>query len=265
MRARVREVMKAPNTLVSPENLVTRARSIMRISGSMSLPVVDAGKLEGIITARQVLRITSTRSNIPVKGLMLKPVLVATPDEPLKKFVEQMLELDLSTIPVIKSSSNLTLLGTVDIEDILTLILPTIPPELKVEAIMRRRVDVCRPGDSIKSIWDLMEETGYSGLPVVRKERRGRGLEVIGVITRSNIIQSGSARIAEESEKGPHVRSRVEHLMKTPATTVGINSSLKKGVEVMIKKGIGSLPVLDGKKLVGIITRNDLIKNCMGG
>lgn len=40
--------------------------------------------------------------------------------------------------------------------------------------------------------------------------------------------------------------------------------STKQAALTMVEKGIGSLPVLEDEKLIGIVTRDDLLRHCAG-
>lgn len=266
VRTRVSDVMLPCSTFVNPNDLVTRARSVMRASGLRTLPVLDDdGKLAGIMTIRQLLRITSTRSNIPVAGLMIPPRLVATPSDSLSKLARGMIELEISLVPVVRSLSDQTVVGVVRLDDILRYVTQSLRSSgLAVEDIMTKKVVSCSPEDEIPKVWDIMEETRCSGLPVTRYNKPKHAVEVIGMITRSDIIRSGAIRLAEESDKG-RFRSppRVHGLMRTPAIVVPPNTTLLDAVDLMLKRNIGRLPVVEGGKLVGMVTRGDAVDACM--
>lgn len=262
MRTSVGDVMQPCSTFLNPNDLVTRARSVMRMSGLRTLPVVDDdGKLIGIITEREMLRITSTRSNILVRGFMLPPRLLATPNDNLAKLAEDMIELEVSLVPVVKSLGDQTVMGVVRLDDILRSISHSLKSsKLTVGDVMSKEVVSCGPDDEIPRVWDIMERTHYSGLPVTRYNKRRHVLEVIGMITRSDIIRSGAIRLAEESDKG-RFRSppKVQSLMRTPAVTASPSMPLLDAIDLMLKRNIGRLPVVEEGKLVGILTRGDVI------
>lgn len=264
-RTSVRDIMQLSATFVSSRDLVTHARALMRSSGFKTIPVVDGGRLEGLLTSRNVMRITSSRSNIPVAGLMLPPQPIVTPSDDLLKLSKDMLALELSDVPVVQSHADRTLVGLVRLDNILEKITGAIKPSLTVGEIMTHKVITCSPDDDISRVWNVMEQTRCSGLPVVRQDRRKRRLEVIGVITRSDIIRSGVARLGEESDKG-RFRSppRVSSLMRSPAITATPEMTVSKAGELMLKRRVGRLPVLARDELVGIVSRSDIIKVACG-
>jgi len=266
-RVSISDVMQPCSVFVRSGDLVTKARAVMRSSGLRTLPVIDGGRLEGIITSRHVMRITSTRSNIPVAGLMFSPRLIATPAGDLAKLAKEMVGLGISNVPVVQSYGDKTVVGLVRFDGILKRLAGVMKPSLVVGELMTRKVVTCGPEDELPYVWDIMERTHYSGLPVARYNRRKHANEVIGVITRSDIIRSGATRLAEESTKGkgrfrnpPRVRS----LMRTPAITATPEMPVSKAIDLMLGRGIGRLPVVEGGKLVGIISRSDVIKAACG-
>ena len=260
--ASVGDLMRPCSVFVSSHDLITKARSVMRSMGMRSLPVIDGGRLVGILTDKQIMRITSTRSNIPVAGLMLSPQVIALPTQDLARLAREMVELEISNVPVVQSPSDKVVMGVIGLDDILKRVSKSIGPEVKVSAAMSRKVVTCSTEDEISHVWNLMENTRCSGLPVTRYERKKRGPEVIGVITRSDIIRSGTVRLGEESYKGGRLRSapRVRALMRPPAITIGPDAPLADAIELMLRRNVGRLPVVERGILVGILTRGDAIR-----
>lgn len=257
----VSDVMRPCSVFISSRALVTRARAIMRSTGLRTVPVIDGGRLEGIITPREIMQITSTRSNIPVAGLMFPSRLIATPSTELAELARRMVGLEISDVPVVQSYSNRTVVGLVKLEDLLRRIAGKIPQKLLVGKVMTKRVVSCHADDEISRIWNLMENTPCSGIPVVRYETAKRVNKIIGVVTRSDILRSGTTRLSEESTKGRFRASpRVKSLMRTPAIVASPRTPVAEAIDLMIKRNIGRLPVTDNDNLVGIISRSDIIK-----
>ncbi|KUO40449.1 MAG: hypothetical protein AVW05_03680 [Hadesarchaea archaeon DG-33] len=263
MRVSISDVMQPCSTFVSSRDLVTRARAVMRSSGFRALPVIDGGRLEGIITAQQIIRITSTRSNIPVAGLMFPPRIIATPASDLAKIAKDMVRLEISNVPVVQSYSDKTVIGLIRLDGILKIV-GGMKSKLTVGDIMTKKVVTCERDDEISRVWGIMEQNRNSGLPVTRYDKQKHKLEVIGMVTRSDIIRSGEIRLAEESVKGGRPPTKVRSLMRTPAITVSPKVPLAEAIELMLKRNVGRLPVVDEGNLVGIVSRSDIVRVACG-
>ena len=263
MRVSISDVMQPCSTFVSSRDLVTRARAVMRSRGFRALPVIDGGRLEGIITAQQIIRITSTRSNIPVAGLMFPPRIIATPASDLAKIAKDMVRLEISNVPVVQSYSDKTVIGLIRLDGILKIV-GGMKSKLTVGDIMTKKVVTCERDDEISRVWGIMEQNRNSGLPVTRYDKQKHKLEVIGMVTRSDIIRSGEIRLAEESVKGGRPPTKVRSLMRTPAITVSPKVPLAEAIELMLKRNVGRLPVVDEGNLVGIVSRSDIVRVACG-
>lgn len=249
----VEEVIQPSPPTISPSDLATRAREVARSTELKSLPVTENDSLKGMITSRDLLNITSTRSNIPVIGLMTPPIIIAKPEWSLIELSRKIIQADVDPVPVIKSSIDKSLLGIVSLEDIIEKLNETSGDEIKVREIMSEDVITCTPEDKVSKIWNLMGETSYSGVPITQKEK------VIGMITRSDIIKSGKSRISIESESGRTI-PKVKTLMEAPPRTIKPNEVIDTAFNLMTNHNIGRLPVVENDNIIGIIDREDLIK-----
>jgi acetoin utilization protein AcuB len=56
----------------------------------------------------------------------------------------------------------------------------------------------------------------------------------------------------------------VSQVMSTPVITVGADEPLETAARLMLQDKVGSVPVVDDGRLVGIITETDLLKRIVG-
>jgi len=49
-------------------------------------------------------------------------------------------------------------------------------------------------------------------------------------------------------------------LVASPVITVAPDASVAAAAEMIINRGIGCLPVIDDRKLIGIVTKTDLLR-----
>lgn len=253
----VREVMTTSVVAVHEDDPATRVRALFREYGYRSFPVVDSeGRLTGIITRGDIMRISSSRSNLLAGGLMSTNVFTALPGENILEAARKMIRMDVERLPVVNSSTDSTLVGIISAHDIIEALLESghEPIKKRVADIMTREVVVCSYDDPVTKVWTKMDDTGFSGMPVVKNG------EIIGIITRKDIIDAGFARISREDDKGKARNpASVEKVMTTPAITVYRETDVREAGRIMVEKQIGRLPITENKKVVGIVDRDDVI------
>ncbi len=118
---------------------------------------------------------------------------------------------------------------------------------LKVGDAMTRvgEIVTVSPKNSLEDVLFLIQKTGHLGFPVTEGER------LVGIITLSDIT-----RVPDE--KRPSLR--VEDVMNRNVIWVTPEENLENALKTLIKNDIGRLPVVEDGRLVGIITRSDIMK-----
>jgi acetoin utilization protein AcuB len=124
-----------------------------------------------------------------------------------------------------------------------------------VKEIMTTKVVTIKSGDTLHKAQSLMVKNSIRHLPVVEKK------ELLGIITESDIrgafVQSNndSSRITVLDPK----KMMVEDFMTRDPETVQPDTNIEDAALLVYKNKIGSLPVIDGEKLVGIISILDML------
>ncbi|HEY75592.1 MAG TPA: CBS domain-containing protein [Thermoflexia bacterium] len=128
--------------------------------------------------------------------------------------------------------------------ELLDLLPRHVRPAVTVEQIMSRGVQVLSPDTTVAEANDRMRRTGHEGYPVVE------GGKVVGLLTRRAVdraIQFGMAA------------APVRQVMEPGSVTVSPKDSVEKLRRLMIETGWGQVPVVEDGKIVGVVTRTDLI------
>lgn len=254
---------------VSVDTHATKVRSIFREEGLRTIPVVSKNRLEGIITRGDILNISSTKSNIDARGIMEHPRVIATPDMDLTHIAREIMKADTICAPVVESQDDMHLVGIITVSDILRNFLynGAIPSNEQLKEITVSDVVTCNYDDLISQVWKKMDETGFSGLPVMKNNK------IIGIITRMDIINSGNVRMALESESHETRGSvRVEKIMKTPPVVATSHTLTREAAEIILEYDIGRLPIVKNPiyikreprrakeaDLIGIVSREDIL------
>ena len=98
---KVSDIMSNNPQSVGINEFVTRAREIMRDYDYDSLPVLDNGKVAGIITLQDIINVTSTKSDVTVSGYVRLDIPRLTPDTGLAKAAYVIIHTSEGRAPVI--------------------------------------------------------------------------------------------------------------------------------------------------------------------
>lgn len=110
-------IMSSPVKTVTPATTINEAWRIMLRYGHTGLPVVEDGRLVGVISRRDVEKANlHGLSHAPVKGFMSHNVIWVTPDVPVTEIMQLMIEHDIGRVPVV---DNGRLVGIVSRTDVL--------------------------------------------------------------------------------------------------------------------------------------------------
>jgi len=111
--------------------------------------------------------------------------------------------------------------------------------------------------DSMKKAMDIMKEREIRHLPVMKEREK-----LVGIVTERDIKQaSPSPATALEIREIYYLldKVKVKQIMTRRVYTVSSNASIEEAALIMREKKIGCLPVVDGGKLVGILTETDIL------
>jgi CBS domain-containing protein len=135
-----------------------------------------------------------------------------------------------------------------------------------VEQLMTRSVITVTPEAPLKHVASLLVDHGISGLPVVDQG------EVVGVVSEADIIAKEQGRVngrpgvvsrrihrADRFEQKRTARTAGE-AMTTPAITIETYRPAAAAATLMTEQGVNRLPVLRNGRLVGLVTRADLVR-----
>ncbi|MHC1711780.1 MAG: CBS domain-containing protein [Solidesulfovibrio sp.] len=143
-----------------------------------------------------------------------------------------------------------------------------------VREIMTPRVVAATPDQTALEAARIMADAGVSGLPVVSGET------VVGVLSIKDLL-----RLMDLPDKAhpatlvalllhpatcaaPAVpragETAIAEIMTAPAVTIGPDTPRSEATALMIARGINRLPVVDGRRLCGIVSRGDVVRSCRG-
>lgn len=110
------------------------------------------------------------------------------------------------------------------------------------------------PDDTLTRAADIMREFRINHLPVVEKGK------LVGILSDTDLRNASLASGPAQGAQTPADRSsRVREVMKTEVWSLTPEDSLEDALLVICRKKFGALPVLSEDRLVGILTKVDLL------
>lgn len=113
------------------------------------------------------------------------------------------------------------------------------------------------PKTTLPEAHRLMKECHIRRLPVV-----DRG-QVVGILTLGDIREASPSDATSLSIYELNyllAKLTVEHIMTREPLTIAPSATIREAAQIMLERKIGSLPVIEDEKLVGIITESDIFR-----
>jgi tRNA nucleotidyltransferase (CCA-adding enzyme) len=121
-----------------------------------------------------------------------------------------------------------------------------IKPAVTVSQIMSYGVVHTLPPDTtVAEASEMMRRYGHEGFPVVEEG------QIVGILTRGQIDRALQLSFDDAS---------INFYMYKGEISVRPDDSVQKLQDVMVEHSLGQVPVVEGGKIIGIVTRTDLIK-----
>jgi CBS domain-containing protein len=247
--------------VIDKDQLVSFAIEQMRKKRVSRLPVMDGGKLVGIVTEKDIVaRLSSTRDGgLPSSGLRVSSIMTSNPItiSPEANDIDaakEMVTHRISSLPVINREGKLV--GLITKTGLTRLCLSV--EKVYVGQIMTRNIVSISPYSRIVNAARLLLEKDSSMLSVVDEGK------LVGVITYGLIALAMSA--IRERTDGKHIDKQfrqitVSSAMRPIPPICHPDSKVKEGVKTIIDERLKGLPVLDYKeRLVGVLTKTDLVQ-----
>ncbi len=152
-------------------------------------------------------------------------------------------------------------------------------PPLRARDLMSTPVRTVPPEATVHEASRLLLRYGHNGLPVVAQpsgaegdpadgdaaegdaaeEVGSEGVRAEGVPAEGEVVGVVSRRDLERALQHGLGRSRVAGFMGTPAVTADPDATLERLETMVAEHGVGRLPIVQDGRLVGIVTRSDLL------
>jgi CBS domain-containing protein len=139
---------------------------------------------------------------------------------------------------------------------------------MKAQDVMTTWVASIGAGATVQEAARLMAERRISALPVVDGKDR-----LVGIVSEGDLVRRAELGTQEEGSwwlkalaentARDYVKSHakaVQDVMTTPVLTVRPGTPLAEVASLMLERGVKRLPVLEAGRLVGVVSRADLVR-----
>lgn len=137
---------------------------------------------------------------------------------------------------------------------------------MKVCDLMTGEVVTVTPTTSLRDAAVLLTAKGISGMPVVNDAN-----EVVGVLSEADIVVKAGGEVARnrllgwllEADFGLEDKIKAETVgdaMTAPAVSISPKRPVHEAARLMVSENVNRLPVVENGKLVGIVTRADIVR-----
>ena len=264
---------------VKPDTTLLEAREVLLRHNLKRLVVVGIkNKPVGIITEKDIAKTIYALGDKPIKsvkvsGFMSKKLIVVNANDTIYDCAKLMKKNHISSIIVL--GKNGIFEGLVTKTDLAAIFLTHAVAPLKISKIMTRKVITAMPGDSLLYVESLLIHNRIARV-VVQRNRIP-----VGIITFRDFVPAKLPHWLAESADPKEVQqykmkknfgdfhvNQMSHLLHFKAVdimasnpiTVDADEDVGVSVLLMIRNNISGIPVVKKSKLVGIITKTDIVK-----
>jgi CBS domain-containing protein len=253
----VREIMAKKVISVDKDVDLNHVLNLMKKYDITKIPVVENKKLIGIVTDNIIAYKLGSRRKREVSASRLHASTVTeknfetiTPDTDVKVILRKVGEPGPTMLPVVDAGK---LVGVVTKADLL----PLVTSKKPVSDIMHKEIYSVSPEDRVIHARRIMVDNDVARLPVVDKRK------LTGMIS-DREIAFAFATLKRSFSLGRQ-KHRLEELlvqdvMKIPPVWILSSMTVADAAKAMLKMGVGALPVLKDDKIVGIVSRTDVLK-----
>ncbi len=221
------------------------------------LAVIDEkGKYEGMITRRSILRSRLDPTVAKVRSLMVAAPQVGL-EASLGALAKLMIGSGVRQLPLVDKGK---VLGFVTDEDVIHGAVGGEWGRITVEKVMTRAPHTLESNRSVGAVLGLMREYGISHVPIME------GGRLVGMVSIEDVLENIYWPQRRQTlgdivgEKIETLGLAVKGIMASPVISVDAKLSLRDAERRMHDRDVSCLAVVDGERLVGIVTKLDFLE-----
>ena len=255
-KMKVKEIMTTDIITVNKDVDLKHVLTLMKKNEITKIPVFEDKKLIGMVTDNiNAYKLGSIRkrgvppSRLHASSVTEKNIERISPDTEIKTILRSVGKPGPTMLCVV---DNANLLGVITKADLL----PLVDSKKPIKDIMKKEIHTVSPDDRVIHARRVMINENIARIPVVDQGT------LVGMIS-DNEIAFAFANIKRSFPLG-HQKHRLDELlvnevMKIPPIWAEPNITAAQAAAVMLKKNVGALPLIENNKIIGIISRTDLL------
>ena len=262
---------------VSPSTTLLKTREILLQKKVKRVIITDKNLPIGVITEKDIAKKiyelgTKPIKTVKAKDFKLKTLYTLRKENSVKECAKLMKKHRISLVIILNKDK--TLAGIVTETNLATAVLTKGSDSILVSKIMKANVITAAPSDPILFVESLLLKYGISRIIIKRNQKP------VGVITFRDFVPAKIPQWIAESADPKEVQEykfkkglteihanqmnylfpfHATDIMSTNPITVNKDDEVKVAITKMIKYNISGLPVLSNSRLVGIITKSDIV------
>ena len=275
---KVKDYMSAPIYVIERNEPIQRARNLMFKYGIGRLPVMDDGRLVGIVTKYDITNRLNQAApewrrrpidKVPIQVVMTEKPITIFPDATMPQAAELLIENNISGLPVERDSQ---IAGMITSRDMMRYF-----SEQDIKAtvgdLMTRNILGVHRHHTIGHVLEEMNVQGQSRALVYEDSNMP-----VGIVTRSGLTFSEIMGPKDEMETKNIKMTRkdstagrkqyryvkqvpfvAEDIMTSPIFTIGAEEKAVAASRMLVDKSIIGMPVLDKDEVVGYFSADEII------
>ncbi|MDR1403997.1 MAG: CBS domain-containing protein [Candidatus Methanoplasma sp.] len=251
----VKDIMIADFPTVGPEDRIAEALSKMRESRFQEIPIIDGGNYTGMISYGSILKKGSVTPDTKVKNLV-RNLPTASFDTEITKIAEHMVANNCRQLAVLNGKKVVGVVSRSGLTRVAVGI--KILKDIKVWEVMTTPVESVTDRSLLDDALEVMRRLDVRTVPVIGSD----GVPV-GIVGMNEIIDNhwkSDSKSFGDFKKSSKAQISIESVYTGAVKTVDWEDTLETAVSVMEEGNFSTLPVVDGRELVGILTEFDIIE-----
>jgi CBS domain-containing protein len=275
---KVKDYMTSPIYVIERNEPIQRARNLMFKYGIGRLPVLDEGRLIGIVTKYDITnRLNQTTAEwrrrpidkVPIQMVMTEKPITIFPDATMPQAAELMVENDISGLPVERDGELVGMITTRDMVKYFS------EQDIKatVGDMMNKNVLNVHRHHTIGHVLEEMNVQGTSRALVYEDNNMPVGIVTRSGLTFSDIMgpkdemETKNIKMTRKESPGGRKQYRyirelpfvAEDIMTSPVITISPEIHAVEAAKMLVEKSIIGMPVMEKNEVVGYFSADELV------